>query len=142
MTYCLVQDIVTLLSYFNGCFFPLSCLAGDFAEAGSETVTLQEGEALNLSCTLRGNDSSVRQWLNPRGFTIFLDTEWGKCENPTRHFPRGAEGQLAVGFPALTQGQFDSPATQPPEMVLRSAPFWQEVHEMETPTRVVWHYSF
>lgn len=115
-------------------FFSLSCLAGDFAEAGSETVTLQEGEDLNLSCTLSGDDSSVRQWLNPRGFAIFLDAQRGKCENRTGHFPRGAEGQLGVGFPAPTRGQFDSPATQPLEMVSPSAPFWQEVHEMETST--------
>lgn len=137
-----MQNIVTSLSCSNSCFFPPSRLAGDFAEAGGETVTLQEGEDLNLSCTLGGSNSSIRQWLNPRGFTIFLDTKWGKCENRRRHFPCGAEGQLGVGFPARTQGQFDSPATQPLEMVLRSAPFWQEVHEMETPTRVVWHYSF
>ncbi|XP_032057949.1 cytotoxic and regulatory T-cell molecule [Aythya fuligula] len=50
---------------------------GDFAEAGGETITLQEGEDLNLSCTLGGSNSSIRQWLNPRGFTIFLDTKWG-----------------------------------------------------------------
>uniref|UniRef100_U3ITS0 Cytotoxic and regulatory T cell molecule n=1 Tax=Anas platyrhynchos platyrhynchos TaxID=8840 RepID=U3ITS0_ANAPP len=55
----------------------LLLMQGDFAEAGGETVTLQEGEDLNLSCTLGGSNSSVRQWLNPRGFTIFLDTKWG-----------------------------------------------------------------
>ncbi|XP_026719380.1 cytotoxic and regulatory T-cell molecule [Athene cunicularia] len=53
----------------------LLLLQGDFPEAGSETVTLKEGEDLNLRCTLGGDHSSARQWLNPHGFAIFLNSQ-------------------------------------------------------------------
>ncbi|CAM9823787.1 unnamed protein product [Bubo scandiacus] len=43
--------------------------------AGSETVTLKEGEDLNLRCTLSSDNSSARQWLNPHGFAIFLNSQ-------------------------------------------------------------------
>uniref|UniRef100_A0A8C4UBW3 Cytotoxic and regulatory T cell molecule n=1 Tax=Falco tinnunculus TaxID=100819 RepID=A0A8C4UBW3_FALTI len=49
-----------------------------FPGAGSETITLKEGEDLNLRCTLNSDDSSARQWLNPHGFAIFLNTQQGK----------------------------------------------------------------
>uniref|UniRef100_A0A8B9S2K8 Cytotoxic and regulatory T cell molecule n=1 Tax=Accipiter nisus TaxID=211598 RepID=A0A8B9S2K8_9AVES len=65
------------MSHFNTYFFPLS-LAGDFPGAGSETITLKEGEDLNLRCTLSSDNSSARQWLNPHGFAIFLNTQRGK----------------------------------------------------------------
>ncbi|XP_021231450.1 cytotoxic and regulatory T-cell molecule [Numida meleagris] len=51
----------------------LLLLQGDFPEAGSETVTLQEGEDLNLHCTFSGESRAAKQWLNPRGFAIFLN---------------------------------------------------------------------
>uniref|UniRef100_A0A8C8AHT0 Cytotoxic and regulatory T cell molecule n=1 Tax=Otus sunia TaxID=257818 RepID=A0A8C8AHT0_9STRI len=63
---------------FNTCFFPPSSLAGDFPGAGSETVTLKEGEDLNLRCSFSGDTSSARQWLNPHGFAIFLNSQRGK----------------------------------------------------------------
>uniref|UniRef100_A0A8C6JPU3 Uncharacterized protein n=1 Tax=Melopsittacus undulatus TaxID=13146 RepID=A0A8C6JPU3_MELUD len=47
----------------------------DFPEAGGETITLKEGEDLNLHCTLSSDDGSARQWLNPHGFAIFLNTQ-------------------------------------------------------------------
>ncbi|XP_065711892.2 cytotoxic and regulatory T-cell molecule [Patagioenas fasciata] len=53
----------------------LFLMQGDFPGAGGETVTLKEGEDLNLHCTLSGDGSSARQWLNPRGFGIFLNTQ-------------------------------------------------------------------
>ncbi|KAM6295856.1 cytotoxic and regulatory T-cell molecule [Aegotheles albertisi] len=53
----------------------LFLMQGDFPQAGSETLTLQEGEDLNLRCTLSSDDGSARQWLNPRGFAIFLNTQ-------------------------------------------------------------------
>ncbi|OPJ68120.1 cytotoxic and regulatory T-cell molecule [Patagioenas fasciata monilis] len=53
----------------------LFLMQGDFPGAGGETVTLKEGEDLNLRCTLSGDGSSARQWLNPRGFGIFLNTQ-------------------------------------------------------------------
>uniref|UniRef100_A0A663LWY6 Cytotoxic and regulatory T cell molecule n=1 Tax=Athene cunicularia TaxID=194338 RepID=A0A663LWY6_ATHCN len=64
------------MSHFMSPF--MSPLAGDFPEAGSETVTLKEGEDLNLRCTLGGDHSSARQWLNPHGFAIFLNSQRGK----------------------------------------------------------------
>ncbi|KAM6043151.1 cytotoxic and regulatory T-cell molecule [Chlamydotis macqueenii] len=53
----------------------LFLMQGDFPGAGSETVTLKEGEDLSLRCTLSGDGSSARQWLNPHGFAIFLNTQ-------------------------------------------------------------------
>uniref|UniRef100_A0A672UY05 Cytotoxic and regulatory T cell molecule n=1 Tax=Strigops habroptila TaxID=2489341 RepID=A0A672UY05_STRHB len=53
-------------------------LLRDFPGAGGETITLKEGEDLNLRCTLSSDDGSARQWLNPRGFAIFLNTQRGK----------------------------------------------------------------
>ncbi|XP_076214467.1 cytotoxic and regulatory T-cell molecule [Aptenodytes patagonicus] len=53
----------------------LFLMQGDFPGAGSETVTLKEGEDLNLHCTLSSDDGSARQWLNPHGFAIFLNTQ-------------------------------------------------------------------
>ncbi|XP_010721954.1 cytotoxic and regulatory T-cell molecule isoform X2 [Meleagris gallopavo] len=65
MTFTMVLHVSALL-----------LLQGDFPGAGSETITLQEGEDLNLRCTLSGDGRATRQWLNPRGFTIFLDNHW------------------------------------------------------------------
>ncbi|XP_031455670.1 cytotoxic and regulatory T-cell molecule [Phasianus colchicus] len=65
MTFTMVLHVAALL-----------LLQGDFPGAGSETITLQEGEDLNLRCTLSGDGRATRQWLNPRGFTIFLDNHW------------------------------------------------------------------
>ncbi|XP_054079251.1 cytotoxic and regulatory T-cell molecule [Rissa tridactyla] len=53
----------------------LLLMQGDFPGAGSETVTLREGEDLNLRCTLSSDKGSARQWLNPHGFAIFLNTQ-------------------------------------------------------------------
>ncbi|KAM9269384.1 cytotoxic and regulatory T-cell molecule [Morus bassanus] len=53
----------------------LFLVQGDFPGAGSETVTLKEGEDLNLHCTLSSDDGSARQWLNPQGFTLFLNAQ-------------------------------------------------------------------
>uniref|UniRef100_A0A8D0FC84 Cytotoxic and regulatory T cell molecule n=1 Tax=Strix occidentalis caurina TaxID=311401 RepID=A0A8D0FC84_STROC len=36
------------------------------------------GEDLKLCCTLSGDNSSARQWLNPQGFAIFLNSQRGK----------------------------------------------------------------
>ncbi|XP_010279807.1 PREDICTED: cytotoxic and regulatory T-cell molecule [Phaethon lepturus] len=52
----------------------LFLMQGDFPGAGSETVTLKEGEDLILHCTFSGDNHSARQWLNPHGFSIFLNT--------------------------------------------------------------------
>ncbi|XP_010019565.1 PREDICTED: cytotoxic and regulatory T-cell molecule [Nestor notabilis] len=53
----------------------LFLMQGDFPGGGGETITLKEGEDLNLRCTLSSDDGSARQWLNPRGFAIFLNTQ-------------------------------------------------------------------
>ncbi|KAK4809533.1 hypothetical protein QYF61_015369 [Mycteria americana] len=53
----------------------LFLMQGDFPGAGSETITLKEGEDLNLRCTLSSDDRSAQQWLNPRGFAIFLNSQ-------------------------------------------------------------------
>ncbi|XP_054031980.1 cytotoxic and regulatory T-cell molecule [Dryobates pubescens] len=53
----------------------LFLMQGDFPGAGSEVVTLKEGEDLNLNCTLSTDNSSALQWLNPHGFAIFLNNQ-------------------------------------------------------------------
>ncbi|XP_058713046.1 cytotoxic and regulatory T-cell molecule [Poecile atricapillus] len=54
-------------------------LQGGFPGAASDSVTLKEGENLNLHCTFstpsNNNHSSTLQWLNPHGFTIFLNAQ-------------------------------------------------------------------
>uniref|UniRef100_A0A8C0ZAR9 Cytotoxic and regulatory T cell molecule n=1 Tax=Cyanistes caeruleus TaxID=156563 RepID=A0A8C0ZAR9_CYACU len=52
-------------------------LQGGFPGAASDSVTLTEGENLNLHCTFStpSNNNSTLQWLNPHGFTIFLNTQ-------------------------------------------------------------------
>ncbi|XP_072740950.1 cytotoxic and regulatory T-cell molecule [Ciconia boyciana] len=64
MTFTRVLHVVTLF-----------LMQGDFPGAGSETITLKEGEDLNLRCTLSSDDRSARQWLNPHGFAIFLNSQ-------------------------------------------------------------------
>ncbi|XP_062364691.1 cytotoxic and regulatory T-cell molecule [Cinclus cinclus] len=56
---------------------PLLLLQGGFPEAASASVTLKEGENLNLHCTFStlSSKNSTLQWLNPDGFTIFLNAQ-------------------------------------------------------------------
>ncbi|KAM4885735.1 cytotoxic and regulatory T-cell molecule [Sylvia borin] len=79
LTHCSVQNITALLHVtISHLFFFPWCVAGGFPGAASGTVTLKEGENLNLHCTfstLSNSDSSALQWLNPRGFTIFFNAE-------------------------------------------------------------------
>uniref|UniRef100_A0A8C3L5L4 Cytotoxic and regulatory T cell molecule n=1 Tax=Chrysolophus pictus TaxID=9089 RepID=A0A8C3L5L4_CHRPC len=82
-----------------GVLFPLS-VTGDFPGAGSETITLQEGEDLNLRCTLSGDGRATRQWLNPRGFTIFLDNHWGK--DPRYKLTHYSEDELSIRLSNVT----------------------------------------
>ncbi|XP_041576910.2 cytotoxic and regulatory T-cell molecule [Taeniopygia guttata] len=54
----------------------LLLLPGEFPGAASGSVTLKEGENLNLHCNFStpGNNNFTLQWSNPQGFTIFLNT--------------------------------------------------------------------
>uniref|UniRef100_H0YQD5 Cytotoxic and regulatory T cell molecule n=1 Tax=Taeniopygia guttata TaxID=59729 RepID=H0YQD5_TAEGU len=54
----------------------LLLLPGGFPGAASDSVTLKEGENLNLHCNFStpGNNNFTLQWSNPQGFTIFLNT--------------------------------------------------------------------
>ncbi|KAM8795524.1 cytotoxic and regulatory T-cell molecule [Eudromia elegans] len=52
-------------------------MAGAFAGGAGETVTLTAGEDLSLRCSLGGASGSARQWLDPRGFAIFLNAQRG-----------------------------------------------------------------
>ncbi|XP_052553372.1 cytotoxic and regulatory T-cell molecule isoform X1 [Tympanuchus pallidicinctus] len=79
----------------------LLLLQGDFPGAGSETITLQEGEDLNLRCTLSGDSRAIRQWLNPRGFTIFLDNRWA-LKDPRYKLTRYSEDELSVRLSNVT----------------------------------------
>ncbi|KAJ6653967.1 hypothetical protein lerEdw1_007599 [Lerista edwardsae] len=54
------------------CLLALPPLQGAFQEAGVETVTLVEGQSLDLDCTVAGGRSSVFEWKNPRWFVIFF----------------------------------------------------------------------
>ncbi|XP_010213503.1 PREDICTED: cytotoxic and regulatory T-cell molecule [Tinamus guttatus] len=50
---------------------------GCFPGAAGDTVTLQEGQALQLRCRLGGASGAARQWLDPRGFVLFLNARRG-----------------------------------------------------------------
>lgn len=104
--------------HFNTWVYCVLTLAGGFPGAGSEIVTLKEGEDLRLNCTLSSNDSSALQWINPHGFVIFLNNQRGKCENWSQNLPRGAGGSLRSGFSLLPPM---ASLTQPLEVVLGSA---------------------
>nr|XP_021397309.1 cytotoxic and regulatory T-cell molecule [Lonchura striata domestica] len=54
----------------------LLLLPGGFPGAASDSVTLREGENLNLHCSFStpSNKNFTLQWSNPQGFTIFLNT--------------------------------------------------------------------
>ncbi|RMB92032.1 hypothetical protein DUI87_31561 [Hirundo rustica rustica] len=57
---------------------PLLLLQGGFPGAACDPVTLKEGENLNLRCTFStpsSSSNSTLQWLNPQGFTIFLNAQ-------------------------------------------------------------------
>lgn len=79
----------------------LLLLQGDFPGAGSETITVQEGEDLNLRCTFTGDSRATKQWLNPRGFTIFLDNHWGLKDQRYRliHY---SEDELSIRLSNIT----------------------------------------
>ncbi|CAM9866804.1 unnamed protein product [Bubo scandiacus] len=70
--------------------------------AGSETVTLKEGEDLNLRCTLSSDNSSARQWLNPHGFAIFLNSQRAAPSNPVLEVSQDTEGRITLS--CYTQG--------------------------------------
>ncbi|POI28670.1 hypothetical protein CIB84_007580 [Bambusicola thoracicus] len=79
----------------------LLLLQGDFPGAGSETITVQEGEDLNLRCTFSGDNRATKQWLNPRGFTIFLDNHWALKDQRYRliHY---SEDELSIRLSNIT----------------------------------------
>ncbi|XP_066059660.1 cytotoxic and regulatory T-cell molecule [Chamaea fasciata] len=55
---------------------PLLLLQGAFPGAASGSVTLKEGENLNLHCTFSTpSNNSTLQWSNPQGFTIFFNSQ-------------------------------------------------------------------
>ncbi|XP_063273705.1 cytotoxic and regulatory T-cell molecule [Prinia subflava] len=58
-----------------GVLLAVLLLQGGFPGAASDSVTLKEGENLNLHCTFStpSSSNSTLQWLNPQGFTIFLN---------------------------------------------------------------------
>ncbi|XP_032937763.1 cytotoxic and regulatory T-cell molecule [Catharus ustulatus] len=55
-----------------GVLLILLLLQGGFPGAAGDTVTLKEGENLKLHCTFSSSNATL-QWLNPAGFTIFLN---------------------------------------------------------------------
>ncbi|TRZ15482.1 hypothetical protein HGM15179_011619 [Zosterops borbonicus] len=59
-----------------GVLLTVILLQGGFPGAASDTVTLKEGENLNLHCAFSSpskSSNSTLQWVNPRGFTIFFN---------------------------------------------------------------------
>uniref|UniRef100_A0A8C5TPJ7 Ig-like domain-containing protein n=1 Tax=Malurus cyaneus samueli TaxID=2593467 RepID=A0A8C5TPJ7_9PASS len=74
-----------------------------FAGAASATVTLKEGENLELSCAFstRGDSNSSLQWLNPRGFTIFLNDR-RVLRDPRYKLLRYSEKELSIRLSNVT----------------------------------------
>uniref|UniRef100_K7F3F3 Cytotoxic and regulatory T cell molecule n=1 Tax=Pelodiscus sinensis TaxID=13735 RepID=K7F3F3_PELSI len=52
-------------------------LAGDFQEVHTETVTVEEGQDLSLPCAFPRGHEFALEWVNPRGFIIFLNNNRG-----------------------------------------------------------------
>ncbi|XP_064253753.1 cytotoxic and regulatory T-cell molecule [Passer domesticus] len=52
-------------------------IPGGFPGAASDSVTLKEGENLNLNCTFStlSSNNFTLQWVNPKNFTIFLNAQ-------------------------------------------------------------------
>ncbi|XP_064326776.1 cytotoxic and regulatory T-cell molecule [Phalacrocorax carbo] len=73
----------------------------DFPGAGSETVTLKEGEDLNLRCTLSSDGNSAWGWLNPRGFTLFLNDQRALRDQRYKliHY---SKDELSIQLPNIT----------------------------------------
>ncbi|XP_041336495.1 cytotoxic and regulatory T-cell molecule [Pyrgilauda ruficollis] len=63
---------------------PLLLLQGGFPGAASDSVTLKQGENLNLNCTFStlSNDNFTLQWVNPKNFTIFLNAQQAAPSHP------------------------------------------------------------
>ncbi|XP_039577698.1 cytotoxic and regulatory T-cell molecule [Passer montanus] len=63
---------------------PLLLLQGAFPGAASDSVTLKEGENLNLNCTFStlSNNNFTLQWVNPKNFTIFLNAQRAAPSHP------------------------------------------------------------
>nr|XP_056716841.1 cytotoxic and regulatory T-cell molecule [Euleptes europaea] len=59
------------------CILALLLLQEGFLEAPIESLTVVEGQDLDLHCVVGGDNSSVLQWSNPRWFVIFLDRVQG-----------------------------------------------------------------
>ncbi|XP_030320512.1 cytotoxic and regulatory T-cell molecule [Calypte anna] len=79
----------------------LVLMQGDFPGAGSETVTLKEGEDLNLPCSLSSGESSAQQWLNPRGFAIFLNTQRA-LRDPRYKLVHYSKAELSIQLSNIT----------------------------------------
>ncbi|KAM6400364.1 cytotoxic and regulatory T-cell molecule [Rhynochetos jubatus] len=79
----------------------LLLVQGDFPGAGSETVTLKEGEDLNLRCTFSSDDGSARQWLDPHGFAIFLNTQRALRDQRYKLI-RYSKGELSIQLSNVT----------------------------------------
>ncbi|XP_061869895.1 cytotoxic and regulatory T-cell molecule [Colius striatus] len=79
----------------------LFLMQGDFPGAGNEIITLKEGENLSLHCTLSSDNSSARQWLNPRGFAIFLNTQQALRDQRYK-LVRYSEDELSIQLSNVT----------------------------------------
>ncbi|KAM6238232.1 cytotoxic and regulatory T-cell molecule [Porphyrio hochstetteri] len=79
----------------------LFLMQGDFPGASSKTVTLKEGEDLNLRCTLSSGERSPRQWVNPDGFNIFLNTYRG-LKDQRYELTHCSEDELSIRLSNVT----------------------------------------
>ncbi|XP_075765784.1 cytotoxic and regulatory T-cell molecule-like [Pelodiscus sinensis] len=59
------------------CIVALLPLQGDFQEVHTETVTVEEGQDLSLPCAFPRGHEFALEWVNPRGFIIFLNNNRG-----------------------------------------------------------------
>uniref|UniRef100_A0A8C3Y7S5 Cytotoxic and regulatory T cell molecule n=1 Tax=Catharus ustulatus TaxID=91951 RepID=A0A8C3Y7S5_CATUS len=70
-----------------------------FPGAAGDTVTLKEGENLKLHCTFSSSNATL-QWLNPAGFTIFLNALQGKDQRyKLLHY---SKGELSIQLSNVT----------------------------------------
>ncbi|XP_074833163.1 cytotoxic and regulatory T-cell molecule [Carettochelys insculpta] len=79
------------------CIMALLPLQGDFLEVHTETITVEEGQELSLTCALPGDHKPTLQWEDPRGFTIFLDNKRG-LKDPRYKLIHCSKNKLSISL--------------------------------------------
>ncbi|XP_015277150.1 PREDICTED: cytotoxic and regulatory T-cell molecule [Gekko japonicus] len=72
-----------------------------FLETPIESLTVVEGQDLDLHCVVAGDNTSALQWSNPRWFVIFLDRQLG-LKDKRYKLINSSKDQLSVRISNVT----------------------------------------